>query len=368
MPIFKAFLRVLCTVRFTVLGVFLIINSSFAVDCNDGYRTSCLPILDAQITNTTRTAYAAKPLDESADQTDGDATAETYGLSSTGEWGVSFEMGAFVGESTCSVAYTEIVYQTGTPTDTPGHYCWCKATAFVPSDTEGMTCVSTTGPWISLGTINQSIDDCKSQCATKCTTLNPVSGVIAGKDSGFWDSLTEYDNDVCVPYTYKISYVMNDGQFPVIANVNNFYQITDDTISIPNPIDRVGYTFDGWCDNAELTQNCQINKTIPTGSYGDKTFYAKWTFVGCPEGYYFYEVDHLSSLDTSVDGTSHGQNSISGTNYNSSVSDLTATNGYGRGTWATNFDYGRIYGAARCSSRSGNTHSNMWNGLVSDWS
>lgn len=67
------------------------------------------------------------------------------------------------------------------------------------------------------------------------------------------------------------------------------YTYKSETIVIGTPI-KEGYNFDSWCDDEEMTQNCERTKTIPTHSAGNKTFYAKWTAVlsgsECEPGYY----------------------------------------------------------------------------------
>lgn len=64
--------------------------------------------------------------------------------------------------------------------------------------------------------------------------------------------------------TYKISYVMNGGTNPT-GNPKN-YTPDSPNITLLNPT-RTGYVFAGWTPS----------NTIPTGSYGDKTFTANWT-------------------------------------------------------------------------------------------
>ena len=339
--IFRTFLRILRTACFAVTGIFFI-NSSFAVNCNDGYRPSCLPNLDTM--NKTRIARAAKPLDGSAGQTDGNVTAETYGLSSPGEWGASFETGIFIGESKCD--NSNILDKSKGDMD-----CWCKAKTFIPSDTEGITCVSTTGPWTFR--LRISPDDtpggCQSMCALYCASsyyLFDSHLGMASADSGFYDSLVEYADDVCVPDTYKINYVLNGLHFPATVNVHTFYQITDADIPIPAPIvDRIGYEFDGWYETPDFSGN-RVEK-IPTGSFGNKTFYAKWSYKNCPEGYFLYETS-LSDIDAT----------LSPTGETTSDSPPTAT---------TSFPYGAFTLTGIGISKQADTHANSYTEPTSDW-
>ncbi len=341
--------------------------------CPDGYRQSCSFGIRK---GTVLTAFASKSLDGTTDDSN-NAAPETYGLTQPGQWGSTFDHGDIIGISKCSASNGGgiISGQAGNPTNTDGSFCWCQATRFIPADGNGTVCDSTSGQWIILGSKNTTAN-CNLRCAQDCALWqkgddvyrsNVYTGGLTGINSAFWESLVGYNNDICVLSTYTISYIMNSGQFPVGANQKTTYRYEDDTITIPAPI-RSGHDFLGWCDNAELTENCLMTKTISYHSYGDKIFYAKWKFTGCDEGYTFYPTS-VSDLDTSANGTSYGQISINGVNTSyASNNGLGYAYGYGSGSWATNFDYGRIYGVAKCSSRSGNNHGNKWNGLVSDWS
>lgn len=56
-------------------------------------------------------------------------------------------------------------------------------------------------------------------------------------------------------------------------NTKNKYKVTDDTYTLLAAT-RTGYQFEGWYDSLEETGN--LVTTINNGSYGHKTFYAKW--------------------------------------------------------------------------------------------
>jgi uncharacterized repeat protein (TIGR02543 family) len=73
------------------------------------------------------------------------------------------------------------------------------------------------------------------------------------------------------PGTYKITYNLNDGT----NNASNpsSYTCASSTITLQNPT-RTGYLFGGWFTNSALTGTAV--SSIPAGSTGDKTFYAKW--------------------------------------------------------------------------------------------
>ena len=61
--------------------------------------------------------------------------------------------------------------------------------------------------------------------------------------------------------------------------------MVSDTVTLPTPT-RDYYTFGGWYDNDQFTGDAVT--TVATGSYGNKTFYAKWSQVSvtCDPGYY----------------------------------------------------------------------------------
>ena len=79
----------------------------------------------------------------------------------------------------------------------------------------------------------------------------------------------------CVPNVYTITYHINGGEIPAGAIIPETYTIESDDITLPAAT-REHYVFDGWCDDAEMTTNCEIIKTIPNGSTNNREFFAKW--------------------------------------------------------------------------------------------
>lgn len=73
------------------------------------------------------------------------------------------------------------------------------------------------------------------------------------------------------PISYTITYNFNGGSG---ENCTTSYNIETATFSLCTPT-KTGYTFNGWYSTANFTGSAvsQITK----GSYGNKTFYAKWT-------------------------------------------------------------------------------------------
>lgn len=74
------------------------------------------------------------------------------------------------------------------------------------------------------------------------------------------------------PITYSISYENLDGATNANANPET-YSIENCPITLSAPTKK-GYTFVGWYVDEALED---VITTIPEGSFGDKTFYAKWT-------------------------------------------------------------------------------------------
>jgi uncharacterized repeat protein (TIGR02543 family) len=71
--------------------------------------------------------------------------------------------------------------------------------------------------------------------------------------------------------TYVITYHLWDWETDA-----DYYQYTDTTKTLYTP-SRPDYVFSGWYDNAD--HNGDAITTIPTGSTGNKDFYAKWTEI-----------------------------------------------------------------------------------------
>jgi uncharacterized repeat protein (TIGR02543 family) len=75
------------------------------------------------------------------------------------------------------------------------------------------------------------------------------------------------------PVQYTITYHVGDGASNSSSNPSS-YTVETATIQLSDPT-RTGYTFAGWY--ASDTYLGSIITTIPTGSSGPKTLYAKWT-------------------------------------------------------------------------------------------
>lgn len=69
---------------------------------------------------------------------------------------------------------------------------------------------------------------------------------------------------------YTIAYNLDGG---TLSGQKTSYTINDSTYVLPTPT-KEGFTFKGWYDNASFTGSPVT--TLGAGSYGDKTYYAKW--------------------------------------------------------------------------------------------
>ena len=84
------------------------------------------------------------------------------------------------------------------------------------------------------------------------------------------------------------------------ANVSgnpDSYTIESADITLNNPT-KEDYEFLGWCDDEGLSENCLTEKTIWSGSTGDKEFWAKWQAIGCPEAFPEGTVDDCYAMIT----------------------------------------------------------------------
>lgn len=134
---------------------------------------------------------------------------------------------------------------------------------------------------------------------------------------------------------YTITYNLNGGT----NNANNpsSYNVSSETITLAAP-NRNGYTFGGWYDNSGMSGTAVT--TIPSGSTGNKAFFAKWTIINY-------------SITYTLNGGTNGANPTSYTVTSAAITLVNATrNGYGFGGW---YDNSGLSGAAITSIPAGST-------------
>jgi uncharacterized repeat protein (TIGR02543 family) len=76
------------------------------------------------------------------------------------------------------------------------------------------------------------------------------------------------------PTNYSITYNLNNGT--QASGAITTYTIETSTFNLPIPT-RTNYAFVGWYDNSSFTGN-RITQILK-GSYGNKTYYAKWALI-----------------------------------------------------------------------------------------
>ncbi len=109
------------------------------------------------------------------------------------------------------------------------------------------------------------------------------------------DQTCNYDTDVTLVAVYdyadySITLSVRGGVFEDGANVRTIYSKNDPDYVIPRPT-KTDYVFVGWSVNDDVS-TAVLDVTIPTGSEGDRTYYAHWS----PAKYYV-------RIDVGNDGT-----------------------------------------------------------------
>lgn len=160
-----------------------------------------------------------------------------------------------------------------------GDYCWCKISNSLRYDNIKSDWVFSSGHFSS--------STCSSYCAIFCAhQFRAPSSINSDFRPELYNAVTRAEQEKCeinanlysITYSNLLNATWDENQL----HPDSYTTGEEITIGIPT---REGYTFDGWCDDAELTQNCTTEKVIPAGSTGDKTFYAKWTALPCGAGY-----------------------------------------------------------------------------------
>lgn len=85
-----------------------------------------------------------------------------------------------------------------------------------------------------------------------------------------WAETEGIVGDTEAPQVYEINYVLNGGN----NNAGNLtsYTMETSTFTLKAPAKK-GYSFLGWYEDNGFTKKVT---QVTSGSYGDKTFYAKW--------------------------------------------------------------------------------------------
>lgn len=116
-------------------------------------------------------------------------------------------------------------------------------------------------------------------CVGSATCSDPVKASSPDKSSITTNKAKPTDLAflaIFTPIDYTITYNLNGGTAPTGSDANpTSYNYESAAITLNNPT-RTGFIFAGWCDDASLPEDCDIDKTIAAKSHGNKTYYAKW--------------------------------------------------------------------------------------------
>ncbi len=118
---------------------------------------------------------------------------------------------------------------------------------------------------------------------------------------------------------YGITYTLNGGTNPGTPATS--YNVTSTAITLPTPT-KAGYTFNGWFTDAGFSGSAVTS--IPTGSTGNKSFFAKWTII-------------TYNITYTLNGGTNGSNPVT---YDVTTSTITLANptfvGHAFNGWYTN--------------------------------
>ena len=158
------------------------------------------------------------------------------------------------------------------------------------------------------------VDDNTYDEGDDVTVLDNDDLVKTGYTFGGWsDGVNEYEagdtfdmpaEDVTLtaqwtPNTYTITYHLNGASWASSAGVASYTVGTGATLPLAGAMTNVGYTFDGWYANSDLSTGGVVT-SISTSDYGNKEYWAKWT-----ENTYTLSYDANGGTGTMADTTGH---------------------------------------------------------------
>ena len=126
---------------------------------------------------------------------------------------------------------------------------------------------------------------------TQASFMFTDTGLASTCPSGLGDATRAQFSNAGKPWcdtAYTITLNTDSGTFPAGVVAPTEYTDNKLPLTLPTPT-RDGYTFDGWYDNAELTGTAITE--IPSGTTGNKEYWAKWINASCPANY-FVPSDH----------------------------------------------------------------------------
>ena len=262
--------------------------------CDAGYEHSNIAgaVLDPKKdTNATITAHISGN-NQSKKMSSFVPDIKNDGTSPLGVWGLLYAAGYnsstqtvsnpfywVYGESSCNgdtggtppdnLVYSNGYHETMNGQDNNGQNCWCRMTDYQIYNNEKQTNLQT--PWVYLQMFNTT-ELCSRNCAPACRA--------AMVSNAFFRSQVFGDYSACKPKEYTITYELNGGHWTG-NEPETTYTIVYHDVTVPNTVAREGFEFAGWCEgvNNPKSSACHAANetlTIPTGSSGDKTYYARW--------------------------------------------------------------------------------------------
>lgn len=97
------------------------------------------------------------------------------------------------------------------------------------------------------------------------------------------DEIEDISDDITLtavwtPNDYTITYHLNGASWASAAGVASYTVGTGATLPVAGDLSNVGYTFNGWYANSDLSTG-GVKTSISTSDYGNKEFWAKWTEI-----------------------------------------------------------------------------------------
>jgi len=285
----------------SLLFLYLIMPTTFA------YASDC-GIHDLN-TSTNGTAYGYTCLSGDTGEDE-----STYGLTTgSGSWATEFSYGVVYGMANCNTTSggTPGTVNNNLTTESRGQYCWCKATGFTASGNDyasGPQCTVSpvSSSWVFVSNTN-SASNCALGCADDCADS-------VRYDTGFRSALYGAVPSVILSWYDNGSTISGPS-----------YCALGGTFVPPTPPARPGYRFTGWKIKRYTSPTC-----------------------GIPD------------LDTSTNGTQYACTRLNG---NTGTRESTYGLTQGSGEWATEFEYGVVYGMANCNTTNGGTRRTVNNNL-----
>ncbi len=127
------------------------------------------------------------------------------------------------------------------------------------------------GHYMSGGTgAGNSCNSCPSNSTSSGGTVTSCTCKTGYSVGGTTSGATSTTTSACSAIPYTITYNLNSGR----GCSNGTYNVASAAITLCTP-SRDGYTFGGWYTNSALSGSAVTS--IPSGSTGNKTYWAKWT-------------------------------------------------------------------------------------------